>query len=80
MLREEAGFDFAVVEECAEFDECEAYEAVYGDHVIAIEYDGTVFLTACSDGQLPESAVLRDRDLSAPEDPGYVFELCSSDE
>lgn len=33
-----AGFDFAVAEECAAYDECASYTGVYGDHVVAIEY------------------------------------------
>ncbi|WP_414685574.1 endo alpha-1,4 polygalactosaminidase [Microbacterium sp. LMI1x-1-1.1] len=37
-LHARAGFDFAVVEECAAYEECSAYTEVYGDHVLAIEY------------------------------------------
>jgi hypothetical protein len=33
-----AAFDFAVVEECARYDECDAYRAVYGDRVLQVEY------------------------------------------
>ena len=82
VLHDEAEFDFAIVEECVEFDECDAYEAVYDDHVIAIEYSDAAdssFQDACREGGMPESAVLRDRELSAPGDPGYVFELCPED-
>ncbi|KRB38932.1 endo alpha-1,4 polygalactosaminidase [Microbacterium sp. Root180] len=78
-LRAASGFDFAVVEECAQFEECEAYEDVYGDHVIAIEYDEATFRAACDEERMPESAVLRDRDLAAPGDPAYVFALCLDD-
>lgn len=75
-LRDEAEFDFAIAEQCAEFDECAAYERVYGDRVIDIEYDATVFRSACGDDGMPRSAVLRDRELTTPADPAYVFELC----
>lgn len=78
-LRDEAEFDFAVAEQCAEFDECELYEDVYGDRVIAIEYDSAIFRAACREDRMPRSAVLRDRDLTSPDDPGYVFELCDED-
>ena len=79
-LRDEAGFDFAIAEECVEFDECEAYEEVYDDRVIAVEYsDAAAFRAACEDDQMPDSAVLRDRELSAPGDPAYVFEICPED-
>jgi hypothetical protein len=82
-LRDEAGFDFAIVEECVQFEECELYEEVYGDHVIAIEYsdaEGASFEDACAGDLLPDSAVLRDRDLGSPDDPGYVFELCADED
>lgn len=77
-LRDEAGFDFVVAEECAVFDECDAYREVYGEHVIDIEYSDTDldFARACADGVLPASAVLRDRLLTGPDDPDYVFETC----
>jgi hypothetical protein len=35
---DEIGFDFAVAEECAYYQECSAYTDVYGDRVIDIEY------------------------------------------
>lgn len=78
-MQAEAGFDFAVAEECVAYDECAAYSEVYGDHVIAIEYPDTLttpFAEACADTDTPASVVLRDRDLVTPGDPGYVFELC----
>ncbi|MBD8024861.1 endo alpha-1,4 polygalactosaminidase [Microbacterium gallinarum] len=76
-LRNGAGFDFAIAEECAAFDECDAYTDVYGDLVIAVEYsDAGEFREACEDERMPPSAVLRDRELVPPGDPGYVFELC----
>ncbi|MCH6230175.1 endo alpha-1,4 polygalactosaminidase [Microbacterium sp. CFH 31415] len=76
-LRNGAGFDFAIAEECAAFDECDAYTDVYGDLVIAVEYSGVgEFRAACEDERMPPSTVLRDRELVAPGEPGYVFELC----
>lgn len=78
-LREAAGFDFAVVEECAAYEECGAYRDVYGDAVIAIEYSDNLprdFAQVCADPATPTSVVLRDRDLVTPGDPAYVFETC----
>ncbi|MEV7692809.1 endo alpha-1,4 polygalactosaminidase [Microbacterium sp. NPDC089189] len=78
-LRAEAGFDFAVVEECAVFDECGAYADVYGKNVISIEYTDALprpFADLCADEASPASLVLRDRDLTTPGDPAYAFELC----
>ena len=79
-LRAQAGFDFAVAEECLAFDECDLYRAAYGEHVIGIEYaDSDVdFATACRRDSAPRSLVLRDRDLVGPDDDAYVFALCST--
>ncbi|MCE0510077.1 endo alpha-1,4 polygalactosaminidase [Microbacterium sp. KKR3/1] len=78
-LHERAGFDFAVTEECAVYRECGAYTAVYGEHVIDIEYTDELplpFIEMCADGDAPSSMVLRDRDLVTPADDGYAFETC----
>jgi hypothetical protein len=79
LFSDDAGFDFAVTEECAAFDECDAYTDVYGDHVLDIEYTDALprpFGQVCADPAVPRSVVLRDRALAGPSDPGYVFELC----
>nr|WP_232832222.1 endo alpha-1,4 polygalactosaminidase [Nocardiopsis sp. FIRDI 009] len=77
--RREAGFDLAVAEECAAFDECAAYTAVYGDAVLAVEYPDTLdvpFADVCADPDTPASVILRDRDLVAPDGAGYLFDTC----
>lgn len=77
--RDEAGFDFAVVEECAQFDECSAYTDVYGAAVIAIEYTDALarpFAEVCADPATPAITVLRDRLLTPAGDPAHVFEHC----
>lgn len=79
VLHDQAGFDFAVTEECAVFEECAVYTAVYGEHVIDIEYSDELprsFAEMCTDAESPASMVLRDRDLVTPDDPAYVFETC----
>ena len=79
LLHERAGFDFAVTEECAAYAECGAYTAVYGDHVIDIEYTDELprsFAEMCDDDSSPASMVLRDRDLVTPDDDAYAFETC----
>ena len=73
LLRDEVGFDFAVTEDCAQFDECAAYVDVYGEHVYDIEYDAEHLPEAC---EAVGSAVLRDLDLAPAGSPGYVFEAC----
>lgn len=79
VMHEQAGFDFAVAEECAAYRECPAYTEVYGEHVIDIEYVDQLprpFADMCADRQSPASMVLRDRELLTPDDEGYVFETC----
>ncbi|MFE3460507.1 endo alpha-1,4 polygalactosaminidase [Nocardiopsis aegyptia] len=76
--RDEAGFDFAVAEECAAFDECPAYTDAYGT-VLVIEYPDTLdapFDQVCADPDTPATTILRDRDLVVPGDPGHLRETC----
>lgn len=74
-----AGFDFAVAEECAAYQECAGYTAVYGGRVVDIEYTDNLprsFEEMCADPSTPKSVVLRDRDLVTPSSPAYHFQLC----
>jgi hypothetical protein len=70
------GFDFAIVEECARYDECDRYRRVYGRRVIAIEYRRRDFRKACRDQGRDISVVLRDRLVSTPAAPRYVHDSC----
>ena len=73
--RDETGFDFAVVEQCNEFDECGAFVDAYDGSVLAVEYDEAAFAEGCD--RFPElSLVLRDRLLVGPGDTGYVRRSC----
>lgn len=75
----DAGFDFAVAEECDVFEECDAYTDIYGDAVIAIEYTDDLrrpFADICADPDRPATMILRDRGLVPAGDPGYVFDHC----
>ncbi len=74
--REEAGFDFAVAEECARYDECAAYTDVYGAAVLDVEYREDDFTAACADPDRPASTVLRDLELRTPDAAGYVLAVC----
>jgi glycosyl hydrolase family 114 len=74
--RTDIGFDFAIAEECAEYDECQDYVDAYGDHVIVIEYRDRYFRDACSGYGPTQSIVERDRDVTAPGSPTYVFASC----
>lgn len=71
------GFDFAVAEQCVEFDECADYADAYGGAVLAIEYpEESGAGDPCSATNRPASTVLRDRDLTMPGDPAYVYRAC----
>jgi hypothetical protein len=71
-----AGFDFAVAEQCADYDECQSYTATYGNHVIVIEYSQSKFTKACNTYGSTLSIVLRDVDVTAPGSGSYVFKTC----
>jgi hypothetical protein len=70
------GFDFAVAEECADFNECQNYTATYGNKVIVIEYTKSQFTKACTTYGSTLSIVLRDVDVTAPGSGTYVFKTC----
>lgn len=70
-----AGYDFAVAEECQQYDECSAY-AAYGKKVIEIEYDARQFAAACQARAGKVSLLLRDREVVLKGKPGYVNKTC----
>ena len=70
------GFDFAIAEECANYDECDGYTSAYGNHVIVVEYDAAHFRKACQGYGASLSIVRRDRDVSAPGSSTYVYRSC----
>ncbi|WP_110338083.1 endo alpha-1,4 polygalactosaminidase [Prauserella flavalba] len=77
--RTEAGFDFAVAEECVRWAECASYTDVYGDAVLDIEYTDDLagpFAASCDRRDTPVSTILRDRDLAGPGEDGYAYEAC----
>ncbi len=59
-----AGFDFAVAESCAQYDECGRYVADHGDQVLMVEYRAADFRAACREHGARVPVVLRDLDLS----------------
>jgi glycosyl hydrolase family 114 len=73
------GFDFAVAEECQVYGECDAYTAVYGVHVLEVEYTDNglgAFTAACRARGRRISIVLRDRDLAPAGQPGHTYRSC----
>ncbi len=82
LAHDRLGFDFAVTEECAAWDECAAYTDVYGDHVLQIEYPdalddaGLTFAQVCALTDRAPLTILRDRDLVPPGKPGHRYATC----
>ena len=75
----DAGFDFAVAEECQVYDECGEYTDVFGDQVDEIEYTDNgeqAFADACADRGDRISVILRDRQVVPRGDPAYVSRTC----
>lgn len=73
------GFDFAVAEECQEYDECDAYTDAYGRGVVQVEYADqpeTNLAESCATRGDEISIVRRDRDLVAPGEDGYLAQWC----
>lgn len=73
------GFDFAVTEECAQFDECDAYADAYAGRVFAIEYEGegdVSFEESCATWGDRISLVLRDLDVLPAGAKGHVYRTC----
>lgn len=71
----ETTFDFAVVEQCNEYEECDVFIAGYRDQVYVIEYEPAAFAAGCA--AYPElSIVLRDVELSTPDAATYVRYQC----
>ncbi|WAP55476.1 endo alpha-1,4 polygalactosaminidase [Streptomyces sp. S465] len=74
--RKAAGLDFAVVEECGQYDECDAFAKAYDDHVVVVEYGEEGFAKACEGWGDRLSVVLRDVDVSTDDSEDYVRETC----
>ncbi|MGW2513325.1 endo alpha-1,4 polygalactosaminidase [Streptomyces scopuliridis] len=75
-VRDEIGFDFAVAEECARYEECDAYADAYDDKVLVIEYRRADLTVACREWGDRLSVVLRDRDVVPAGEPGHVNARC----
>nr|WP_307623763.1 endo alpha-1,4 polygalactosaminidase [Streptomyces sp. V3I7] len=72
--RARTGLDFAVAEECAEFDECGAYADAFDDRVLVVEYSADGLRKALAGFGDRLGIVRRDVALSTPGNPGYIRE------
>lgn len=74
--RDVIGFDFAVVEECGSFDECDRFVAAFGDAFVAVEYTNDGFAAACAAVGDRVSVVRRDLLVTSPESDDYAYDEC----
>ncbi|GAA1374514.1 endo alpha-1,4 polygalactosaminidase [Streptomyces beijiangensis] len=74
--RTQTGLDFAVAEECGQYDECGDFTAAFGNHVIVIEYTAGGLKKACAGWGSQLSVVRRDVDVTTPGSSGYVRKTC----
>lgn len=72
----QVGFDFAIAEQCGQYNECGVYAAGYGDALIIVEYDQSAFSRSCSQYGNSASVVLRDVFVRTPGQGGYVYAAC----
>ncbi|MGV9342218.1 endo alpha-1,4 polygalactosaminidase [Streptomyces sp. NPDC003688] len=70
--RTAAGLDFAVTEECGQYDECGVYAKAYDDRVLDVEYTDTGLRRALARWGGRLSIVRRDLEVATPGEPGYV--------
>ncbi|MFC8093790.1 endo alpha-1,4 polygalactosaminidase [Streptomyces sp. NPDC057301] len=70
------GFDFAVAEECGQYDECDAYADAYDGRVFDIEYRQDGLAAACAEWGDKLSVVLRDLDVVPAGEDAYRRRTC----
>lgn len=68
LLGKDLGFDFAVVEECARWDECGRFAAAYDQRVFVVEYRAKQYRRACRQVGDLVSVTFRDREVT-PQGP-----------
>jgi hypothetical protein len=71
-LKARTGLDFAVAEECGEYDECDTYAKAFHDRVVVIEYTDSGLRKARSAFGDRLSIVRRDVNVSTPGSADYV--------
>lgn len=74
--RAAVGFDFAVAEECGEYDECGRYASAYDGRVLVVAYDEADFAVTCRRWGGRIAVVLRDREVAPAGEPDHVSRIC----
>jgi hypothetical protein len=67
-----AGLDFAVVEECGRYNECEDYRSLYGNNMVVIEYTTAGYSRACTSVGAQVAVVRRNLAVS----PSGPYQAC----
>ena len=74
--RTSVGLDFAMVEGCAEWNECGEFAEAFGDNVLVVEYTAKGMAKACSGWGSSLSVVRRDEEVVPRGSSGYVHKTC----
>lgn len=76
VARTEIGFGFAIVEQCGQYDECQAYIDTFEGRVYDIEYTEEGLAAACEAIGDDVGVILRDLQLVPAGEPGHVRQTC----
>jgi hypothetical protein len=74
--RASVGLDFAVVEECGEWNECGQFAEAFDNNVLVVEYSAKGLSQACSGWSGTLSIVRRDESVVPKGTGGYLHETC----
>jgi len=74
--RASVGLDFAVVEECGQWNECGEFAEVFDNKVFVVEYTAKGLSKACSGWSSTLSIVRRDQDVVPKGTGGYLRQTC----
>ncbi|MDI5904110.1 MULTISPECIES: endo alpha-1,4 polygalactosaminidase [Streptomyces] len=74
--RASLGLDFAIVEDCAEYDECGGFADAFDDNVLMVEYTKKGLTTACATWSSTLSVVRRDEEVVPEGADGFLRETC----
>jgi Glycoside-hydrolase family GH114/N-terminal glycosyl-hydrolase-114-associated domain/Fibronectin type III domain len=70
------GFDFAIAEECGQFEECGEFVKMYGGRVFVVEYTATGFTKACAEQRARLSIIQRNVDVRPSSASGWLYTEC----
>ncbi|WKX11105.1 endo alpha-1,4 polygalactosaminidase [Streptomyces sp. NL15-2K] len=74
--RASVGMDFAVVEDCGEWNECSKFAKAFDNNVFVVEYTAKGLSNACSGWGSALSVVRRDQSVVPDGTSGYLRETC----